>query len=47
MSPTFQTPRRRTGTATRLEKGRFILSHAVFRAMVKIKFPMAAYKQPS
>jgi len=33
--------------ATRLEKGQLILSHAVFREPVKIKFPMAAYKQPS
>lgn len=33
--------------ATRLDKGQLILSHAVFREPVKIKFPMAAYKQPS
>jgi len=33
--------------ATRLEKGQLILNHAVFREPVKIKFPMAAYKQPS
>ncbi len=33
--------------ATRLEQGQLILSHAVFREPVKIKFPMAAYKQPS
>ena len=33
--------------ATRLEKGQLILSHAVFREPVKIKFPMVAYKQPS
>jgi len=33
--------------ATRLEKGQLILSHAVFREPVKIKFPMAAFKQPS
>lgn len=32
--------------ATRLEKGQLILSHAVFREPVKIKFPMVAYKQP-
>jgi hypothetical protein len=33
--------------ATRLEKGQLILNLAVFREPVKIKFPMAAYKQPS
>jgi len=33
--------------ATRLDKGQLILSHAVFREPVKIRFPMAAYKQPS
>lgn len=33
--------------ATRLDKGQLILSHAVFREPVKIKFPMAAYKQPA
>jgi len=33
--------------ATRLDKGQLILSHAVFREPIKIKFPMAAYKQPS
>lgn len=33
--------------ATRLEKGQLILSHAVFREPVEIKFPMVAYKQPS
>ena len=32
--------------ATRLDKGQLILSHAVFREPVKIKFPMAAYRQP-
>lgn len=29
--------------ATRLEKGQLILSHAVFREPVKVKFPMVAY----
>ena len=33
--------------ATRLDKGQLILSHAVFRQPVKIKFPLPAYKQPS
>lgn len=33
--------------ATRLDKGQLILSHAVFRQPVKIKFPRPAYKQPS
>src|SRR5436309_2055440 len=32
--------------ATRLDKGQLILSHAVFRQPVKIKFPLPAYKQP-
>ena len=32
--------------ATRLDKGQLILSHAVFRQPVKIKFPKPAYKQP-
>lgn len=31
---------------TRLDKGQLILSHAVFRQPVKIKFPVPAYKQP-
>ena len=33
--------------ATRLDKGQLILSHAVFRQPVKIKFPRPAYKQPA
>ncbi|HEV2352130.1 MAG TPA: ATP-binding protein [Terriglobia bacterium] len=33
--------------ATRLDKGQLILSHAVFRQPVKIKFPLPAYKQPA
>jgi len=32
--------------ATRLEKGQLIIDHAVFRELVKIKFPVPSYRQP-